>query len=62
MSQTLDRAEVGEDVRTEASSIMSEGFIIMSDCQGVNDRLAQDPALKFQNDYLMERMRAAGLG
>jgi hypothetical protein len=41
---------------------MSEGFVIMSDCQGVNDRLAQDPALKFQNDYLMERMRAAGLG
>jgi hypothetical protein len=60
-SSVLDRYENGEDVRTEISSVLSEGFIIFSDCADVRDRLFQDPAVKFQTDYLNDRLSALGL-
>jgi hypothetical protein len=46
--RVLDRYENGEDIRTEMSSVLSEGFVIFSDCADVRDRLFQDPAVKFQ--------------
>jgi hypothetical protein len=61
-SRVLDRYENGEDVRTDMSSVLGEGFVIFSDCEDVRDRLFQDPAVKFQTDYLNERLNALGLG
>ena len=61
-SKVLDRYENGEDVRTEMSSVLSEGLVIFSDCPDVSDRVFQDPAVKFQVDYLNERLSALGFG
>jgi hypothetical protein len=61
-SKVLDRYENGEDVRTEMSSVLSEGLVIFSDCADVRDRVFQDPAVKFQVDYLNERLSALGFG
>ena len=35
-SQALDRYENGEDIRTEMSSVLSEGMVIGSDCGDID--------------------------
>ncbi|MGB7557261.1 MAG: hypothetical protein WBM37_01980 [Nitrososphaeraceae archaeon] len=41
-----------EDVRTEASALMTEMLVVLSDCEAVKDRLMQDPAVQFLMEYL----------
>lgn len=54
MSEAGDRAP-HEDVRTEVAAIMTEALVLQSDCGDVGDRLMQDPAVKFQTEYLLQR-------
>jgi hypothetical protein len=56
MSELGDRAQY-EDVRTEVNAIMTEVLVIQSDCESVKDRLMQDPAVQYQNEYFMERAK-----
>ena len=51
MSEVGDRAPY-EDVRTEASALMTEMLVVLSDCEAVKDRLTQDPAVQFLMEYL----------
>jgi hypothetical protein len=56
LSEAGDRAPY-EDVRTEVNAIMTELLVVQSDCETVKERLAQDPAIQYQNEYFTERAK-----
>ena len=51
MSEVGNRAP-NEEVRTEATALVTEMLVVVSDCEAVMDRLMQDPAVQFLMEYL----------